>query len=123
MLTDLYVGVSCFIGLAVICLFLPINHWAGKVVVVAQDSLMKARDERVSLMNEILGAIRMLKVSVRFCGLYRHFMLLTAVHGMGTEFREEGSENQGEGTSLSTEKLHHRGTCTSNSTCVKVSYK
>jgi len=38
------------------------NHYAGKVVVVAQDSLMKARDERVALMNEILGAIRMLKV-------------------------------------------------------------
>ncbi|KAF8583290.1 P-loop containing nucleoside triphosphate hydrolase protein [Ramaria rubella] len=54
-------GISCFIGLAVTCLFLPMNHWAGKVVVTAQDSLMKARDERVSLMNEILGAIRMLK--------------------------------------------------------------
>lgn len=34
-------GVSCFIGLAVICLFLPLNHYGGKVV--------------------ILGAIRMLK--------------------------------------------------------------
>ena len=55
-------GISCFIGLAVTCLFLPLNHWAGKVVVAAQDNLMKARDERVSLMNEILGAIRMLKV-------------------------------------------------------------
>ncbi|OAX34300.1 multidrug resistance-associated ABC transporter [Rhizopogon vinicolor AM-OR11-026] len=55
-------GVSCFIGLAVLCLFLPLNHFAGKVVVNAQDNLMKARDERVSLMNEvILGGIRMLK--------------------------------------------------------------
>ena len=27
----------------------------------AQDNLMKARDERVSLMNEVLGAIRMIK--------------------------------------------------------------
>ncbi|KAA1472498.1 multidrug resistance-associated ABC transporter [Dentipellis sp. KUC8613] len=54
-------GVSCFFGLAVTCLFLPLNHFAGKVVVGAQDNLMKARDERVSLMNEILGAIRMLK--------------------------------------------------------------
>lgn len=61
-LMNLCVGVSCFFGLAVTCLFLPMNHWAGKVVVVAQDSLMKARDERVSLMNEILAAIRMLKV-------------------------------------------------------------
>ena len=38
------------------------NHLAGKIVVEAQDNLMKARDERVALMNEILGAIRMLKV-------------------------------------------------------------
>jgi hypothetical protein len=32
--------------------------------VVAQDNLMKARDERVALMNEVLGAIRMLKVGL-----------------------------------------------------------
>ncbi|KAI0821920.1 multidrug resistance-associated ABC transporter [Trametes gibbosa] len=54
-------GVSCFFGLAVTCLFLPMNHFAGKVVVGAQENLMKARDERVALMNEILGGIRMLK--------------------------------------------------------------
>ncbi|KAI0066796.1 multidrug resistance-associated ABC transporter [Artomyces pyxidatus] len=54
-------GVSAFFGLAMACLFLPLNHYAGKVVVGAQDNLMKARDERVALMNEILGAIRMLK--------------------------------------------------------------
>ncbi|KAI0806225.1 multidrug resistance-associated ABC transporter [Irpex lacteus] len=54
-------GVSCFFGLAVTCLFLPLNHFAGAVVVGAQDNLMKARDERVALMNEILGGIRMLK--------------------------------------------------------------
>src|ERR1700676_4752810 len=46
-------GVSCFFGLAVTCLFLPLNHFAGKVVVGAQDNLMKARDERVALMNEV----------------------------------------------------------------------
>ncbi|KAG1745260.1 P-loop containing nucleoside triphosphate hydrolase protein [Suillus lakei] len=49
-------GVSCFIGLAVICLFLPLNHLAGKVVISTQDNLMKARDERVSLMNEVVFA-------------------------------------------------------------------
>lgn len=54
-------GSSAFVGLAVTCLFLPLNHFAGKIVVGAQDNLMKARDERVALMNEILGAIRMLK--------------------------------------------------------------
>lgn len=46
-------GVSCFFGLAVSCLFLPLNSFAGKVVVGAQDNLMKARDERAGLMNEV----------------------------------------------------------------------
>ncbi|KAF9548180.1 multidrug resistance-associated ABC transporter [Agrocybe pediades] len=54
-------GVSCFFGLAVTCLFLPMNHYAGKVVVGCQENLMKTRDERVALMNEILGGMRMLK--------------------------------------------------------------
>ena len=46
-------GVSCFFGLAMSCLFLPVNHFAGKIVFGAQDNLMKARDERVALMNEV----------------------------------------------------------------------
>jgi ABC-type bacteriocin/lantibiotic exporter with double-glycine peptidase domain len=54
-------GVSCLFGLLVTCLVLPLNHFAGKVMINAQNNLMKARDERVSLMNEILGGIRMLK--------------------------------------------------------------
>ncbi|KAG8840945.1 hypothetical protein FRB91_005500 [Serendipita sp. 411] len=54
-------GISAFWGLAASLLFIPVNHWASKVVVKAQDDLMKARDERVALMNEILGGIRMLK--------------------------------------------------------------
>ena len=57
-------GPSCFVGLAATLAFLPMNHFAGKIVVSAQDNLMRARDERVALMNEVLGAIRMLKVSV-----------------------------------------------------------
>ena len=62
-------GVSCLFGLLVTCLFLPLNHFAGNVIVNAQDNLMKTRDERVSLMNEILGGIRMLK----FMGWERSF--------------------------------------------------
>ncbi|KAH9169799.1 ATP-binding cassette transporter [Lactarius sanguifluus] len=54
-------GSSAFVGLAVTCIFLPLNHFAGTVVVGAQENLMKARDERVALMNEVLGGIRMLK--------------------------------------------------------------
>ncbi|KAJ7349778.1 multidrug resistance-associated ABC transporter [Mycena albidolilacea] len=54
-------GVSCFFGLGVAILCLPLNHFAGKTISGAQDNLMKARDERVALMNEVLGGIRMLK--------------------------------------------------------------
>ena len=46
-------GVSTFVGLAMTCLLIPINHFASKVVIGAQDNLMKARDERVALMNEV----------------------------------------------------------------------
>ncbi|KAJ7610419.1 multidrug resistance-associated ABC transporter [Roridomyces roridus] len=54
-------GVSAFFGLAAALILLPLNHYAGKAVQGAQQNLMKARDERVALINEVLGAIRMLK--------------------------------------------------------------
>ncbi|KAJ7824278.1 multidrug resistance-associated ABC transporter [Mycena leptocephala] len=54
-------GISCFFGLAVAVLLLPLNHFAGKTIAGAQDNLMKTRDERVALMNEVLCGIRMLK--------------------------------------------------------------
>jgi hypothetical protein len=40
---------------------LPLNHIASKVVVTAQENLMKSRDQRTALMNEILQGVRMLK--------------------------------------------------------------
>ncbi|KAJ7122930.1 multidrug resistance-associated ABC transporter [Mycena epipterygia] len=54
-------GASSLIGLAVTCLFSPFNHFATKVVFGAQENLLKARDERMGLMNEVLGGIRMIK--------------------------------------------------------------
>ncbi|KAF7983210.1 hypothetical protein HWV62_23484 [Athelia sp. TMB] len=54
-------GSSSLWGLLVTVLFLPLNHLAGKIVEHAQDMLMKRRDERVALMNEVLGGIRMVK--------------------------------------------------------------
>ncbi|KAF7972890.1 hypothetical protein HWV62_16688 [Athelia sp. TMB] len=54
-------GPSSLWGLLVTVLFLPLNHLAGKIVVHAQEMLMKRRDERVALMNEVLGGIRMVK--------------------------------------------------------------
>ena len=77
-------GSSAFVGLAVTCLFLPLNHFAGKIVVGAQENLMKARDERVALMNEILGAIRMLKVFNFFFLVILNADLVSSWHGSAT---------------------------------------
>ncbi|KAL7425146.1 hypothetical protein Q5752_000834 [Cryptotrichosporon argae] len=54
-------GVSAIFGLLTIILCIPLNHFASKVVVTTQDNLMKTRDQRTALMNEILQGIRMLK--------------------------------------------------------------
>jgi ABC-type bacteriocin/lantibiotic exporter with double-glycine peptidase domain len=54
-------GSSALIGLAAVLVFFPIQHFSEKAVVTAQDGLMKARDERTALMNEVLNGIRMLK--------------------------------------------------------------
>ena len=77
-------GSSAFVGLAVTCLFLPLNHFAGKIVVGAQENLMKARDERVALMNEILGAIRMLKVCNFFFLVILNADFVSSWHGSAT---------------------------------------
>nr|GAT54702.1 multidrug resistance-associated ABC transporter protein [Mycena chlorophos] len=54
-------GTSALVGLGVTLVCLPLHQRSGGIVTVAQRSLAKARDERVSLTNEMLGAIRMLK--------------------------------------------------------------
>ena len=56
-----WLGVAGLVGLVVNILFLPLNHFASKAFASTQDSLMSARDRRVSLMNELLGSIRAIK--------------------------------------------------------------
>ncbi|GMK55034.1 hypothetical protein CspeluHIS016_0200900 [Cutaneotrichosporon spelunceum] len=54
-------GSSALVGLLTTFLCLPLTHLASKVVVRSQEGLMKARDQRTALMNEVLQGIRMLK--------------------------------------------------------------
>lgn len=54
-------GKSCFLGLLVMIVVLPINHYNAKTFAKTQDKLMEARDKRVSLMNEVLQGIRQIK--------------------------------------------------------------
>lgn len=56
------VGRACLAGVVVILLLIPttkfIAAWLGRI----QKKLMKARDERVALNNEILGAMKIIKI-------------------------------------------------------------
>jgi ABC-type multidrug transport system fused ATPase/permease subunit len=54
-------GWSCILGLMVILVILPFNHLNTKIFIKSEDLLMKARDKRVSLMNEVLQGIRQIK--------------------------------------------------------------
>ncbi|GAN05655.1 multidrug resistance-associated ABC transporter [Mucor ambiguus] len=54
-------GKSCFLGLLVMVVVLPLNHYNAKMYTRTQDRLMEARDRRVSLMNEVLQGIRQIK--------------------------------------------------------------
>lgn len=65
----------------------------GHAVISAQDSLMKSRDERVALMNEILGAVRMLKVSILILSRAPMTYNIRIVYGLGEEFREARTED------------------------------
>ncbi|KAG2206947.1 hypothetical protein INT47_008416 [Mucor saturninus] len=54
-------GKSCFLGLLVMVIVLPLNHYNAKMFARTQDQLMDARDKRVNLMNEVLQGIRQIK--------------------------------------------------------------
>ncbi|KAI5478748.1 ATP-binding cassette transporter [Pseudohyphozyma bogoriensis] len=54
-------GYAAFLGISVAIVFLPINHYTSKAFASVQDRLMSSRDKRVSLMNEVLQSIRMIK--------------------------------------------------------------
>lgn len=54
-------GQAAFWGILVAVAFTPLNHFTSKGFASVQDSLMGARDKRVSLMNEVLQSVRMIK--------------------------------------------------------------
>lgn len=54
--------VSCFVGLALTCLFLPLNHIRGVRALRMRNGLLRTRAARSRLMSEILGVTRGLKL-------------------------------------------------------------
>ncbi|CAO3650125.1 unnamed protein product [Cunninghamella blakesleeana] len=55
------IGFSCFFGLMVIIITFTANHFHTKLYARSQNHLMRARDKRVNLMNEVLQGIRQVK--------------------------------------------------------------
>jgi ABC-type multidrug transport system fused ATPase/permease subunit len=55
------IGYAALLGLSVAILFVPLNNWTSKGFIKTQDKLMSARDRRVTLMNEVLSSIRMIR--------------------------------------------------------------
>ncbi|OAD72486.1 hypothetical protein PHYBLDRAFT_65471 [Phycomyces blakesleeanus NRRL 1555(-)] len=54
-------GASCFLGLMVLVIALPINHYNAKMYNRAQRNLMLVRDKRIAMLNEVFQGIRQIK--------------------------------------------------------------
>lgn len=55
-------GTACILGLSIIVIVLPINHYNAKWLAITQRKLMKIRDRRVGLTSEIMQSIRQVKL-------------------------------------------------------------
>lgn len=56
-------GWSAFAGIVVLIVAIPLNSFVSKRSVKITQDLMKARDKRISVMTELIGAITFIKVS------------------------------------------------------------
>lgn len=54
-------GWSAILGLSTMIITIPVNHYNSSLFLSTQEKVMKARDKRVSLMNEVLQGIRQIK--------------------------------------------------------------
>ena len=57
----LVLGWSSIVGVALILILSPISTYLGKVIVRQQEDVLTNTDSRVSIMNEILQGIRIIK--------------------------------------------------------------
>jgi ABC-type multidrug transport system fused ATPase/permease subunit len=55
-------GVSAYFGLIVMCLTVPLGGVGTKYLDIYQKEMLKIKDERMAMINEILAGIRILKV-------------------------------------------------------------
>lgn len=60
---DSILGWSAFAGIVVLIVAVPLNSYVSKRSIKITQDLLKARDGRISVMNELIGAITFIKVS------------------------------------------------------------
>lgn len=58
-------GASVLAGLAVMIILIPVNGYIASKIRTLQMNQMKAKDDRVKLMNEILSGIKVRRVTSR----------------------------------------------------------
>ena len=55
-------GASAFAGVGVLVLLIPFNVWSMRVTEQLQETQLKAKDERIKLVNEALTGMKVLKL-------------------------------------------------------------
>jgi len=55
-------GVSCLGGVVVIVIMMPVTKWVARFLAKIQKDLMKAKDRRVEVNNEVLGSMKVVKL-------------------------------------------------------------
>lgn len=61
-------GPSAFAGLAILLLAMPVNQALSKRSYAIQKLLLASRDKRLNIMNELIGAIKSVRLSTLFHG-------------------------------------------------------
>jgi hypothetical protein len=72
-------GWSCFVGMTVILVSMPLNSVINKQYTKVQERLMVARDKRVTLMNEVNLANKVNRIRKAF-GLIAAFVTVSSSH-------------------------------------------
>lgn len=57
-----YLGPVCFIGLAILFLFIPFNSFVGRIFLMVRTKVAVLSDNRIRIINEIIKGMRVIKM-------------------------------------------------------------
>lgn len=62
LVTMTLLGMAVLPGVAVMCVFLPLQYWMGLIVAVRKKKLSQVSTKRITLMEEIMRSIKLIKI-------------------------------------------------------------